>query len=276
MVFIYALELQQGKYYVGKTENPQFRMERHFDSNGSVWTKKYKPVCLVELIPNCDDYDEDKYTRMYMDKYGIDNVRGGSYISVELETSKKEYLEKTTHKCCKCGINGHFAEQCYQVQPDLWIQRQSVDANGNKRFSRELKPVTKEPDLLHFEDIPKTTAQMEYTEIKDEIADEIEKVKTKLLELETAKKEKEEREKAKKQSTFEYYLSKLGDFIQMKKEREINRNTKTNWSSTEGMRVKAVKAQNEELVPALEHIYGSLDIIHKKICILEEKTKHLS
>jgi predicted GIY-YIG superfamily endonuclease len=152
MVFIYVLQLQQGKYYVGKTDNPQFRMERHFNSDGSKWTMKYRPIHLVELIPNCDDYDEDKYTRRYMDMYGIDNVRGGSFISVELEASKKEYLEKTTHKCGKCGNNGHFTEQCYQVQPDLWIRRESVDEYGNKRFHGELKPVTKEPNLLDFEE----------------------------------------------------------------------------------------------------------------------------
>jgi predicted GIY-YIG superfamily endonuclease len=78
MVYIYVLKLQSNKYYIGKTNNPQFRLSAHFDANGSEWTKLYTPVNLVELITNCDDYDEDKYTRIYMDKYGIDNnVRGG-------------------------------------------------------------------------------------------------------------------------------------------------------------------------------------------------------
>jgi hypothetical protein len=85
MVYIYILQLEQGKYYVGKTINPSFRLDSHFNSNGSAWTKLYKPIKMIELIPNCDDYDEDKYTRMFMDKYGIDNVRGGSFVSVELE-----------------------------------------------------------------------------------------------------------------------------------------------------------------------------------------------
>lgn len=80
MVYIYVLELVDNKYYVGKTDNPQFRLESHFNSNGAAWTKKYKPINIIELIPNCDDYDEDKYTLKYMEKYGINNVRGGSFV----------------------------------------------------------------------------------------------------------------------------------------------------------------------------------------------------
>ena len=44
MVYIYALELKQGKYYIGKTSNPNFRIESHFNSEGSGWTKKYKSI----------------------------------------------------------------------------------------------------------------------------------------------------------------------------------------------------------------------------------------
>ena len=69
MVFIYILQLESGKYYIGKTTNPSFRLEQHFNSNGSSWTKKYKPTIVIELIPNCDDYDEDKYTIKYMEQY---------------------------------------------------------------------------------------------------------------------------------------------------------------------------------------------------------------
>jgi predicted GIY-YIG superfamily endonuclease len=56
MVYIYILQLEQGKYYIGKTSNPQFRIESHFNLNGSAWTRKYKPIKLIKLIPNCDDY----------------------------------------------------------------------------------------------------------------------------------------------------------------------------------------------------------------------------
>ena len=62
MVTIYILELEEGKYYIGKTSNIDLRIEQHNELYGSEWTKKYKPINVLEIIKDCDDYDEDKYT----------------------------------------------------------------------------------------------------------------------------------------------------------------------------------------------------------------------
>ena len=125
MVYIYALKLKCCKYYIGKTTNPNFRIECHFNSEGSEWTKIYKPEKLLELIKG-DDYDEDKYTKIYMDKYGIDNVRGGSYTSVKLDKETKNQLVKisnsTNKRCFKCGKNGHFIINCPETKNIIQIK----------------------------------------------------------------------------------------------------------------------------------------------------------
>ena len=116
MVYIYVLALEQNKYYIGKTNNLQFRIQDHVDGNGACWTKLYKPINLVEIIPHCDDYDEDKYTLIYMDKYGIDHVRGGSYVTINLNESTRQHLENVSrsvnNKCFCCGKLDHFVRDC--------------------------------------------------------------------------------------------------------------------------------------------------------------------
>jgi hypothetical protein len=113
--YIYFLELESEKYYVGKTTNPDVRIDNH--TNGaSHWTMVYKPRKIIDIIPNCDDYDEDKYTLKYMNQYGIDNVRGGSFCEVVLSQEKikiiTQMLNSANGKCYKCGGIGHFAKNC--------------------------------------------------------------------------------------------------------------------------------------------------------------------
>ena len=148
MIYIYALKLDKGKYYIGKTTNPQFRLETHFSSNGSEWTKLYKPIRILEIKPNCDDYDEDKITRLYMDKYGINNVRGGSFVSVKLERSTIDTLKMmsngTNDNCFACGKSGHFAKncpesECSESDSDAEYEYVYVCGYCEKEFAEEKK-----------------------------------------------------------------------------------------------------------------------------------------
>ena len=115
MISIYTLSLSQGKYYVGKSTNIDIRLGKHLNGGGSHWTKKYPPLKLLELMENSDEEDEDKITLRYMKRYGIDNVRGGSFCRLELSKSDRRTLEKmlktSGDRCYHCNGLGHFASR---------------------------------------------------------------------------------------------------------------------------------------------------------------------
>jgi predicted GIY-YIG superfamily endonuclease len=120
MPSIYILKLQGGNYYVGKTENFSNRYEQHLKGTASAWTKQHKPIGVEKIIEGASDFDEDRYTKEYMAKYGIDRVRGGSYVTKDLDEVQKHSLQKEiwgAKNCCtNCGRNSHFVKDCYATK----------------------------------------------------------------------------------------------------------------------------------------------------------------
>ena len=114
--YIYVLECVNDKYYIGKTNNPLLRLEQHLNKEGSVWTSNYRPIKIIETIETSDALDEDKITKKYMMKYGIHNVRGGSYTKMKLDDWMIKSLEhefvSAQDICYNCNKKGHFTKDC--------------------------------------------------------------------------------------------------------------------------------------------------------------------
>ena len=81
--YVYVLELENNKYYVGYTENFDSRMISHFGGSGSKWTKIHVPVTVMEVFRGNKE-DENSKTIDMMIKYGYKNVRGGKYCKCDL------------------------------------------------------------------------------------------------------------------------------------------------------------------------------------------------
>ena len=127
------------------------------------------------MIKDCDEYDEDKYTRKYMDKFGVDNVRGGSFCEEVIPITTVSMLEKmkntAENRCFTCGQTGHFSENCTTkmndtVCPDDMdelinmignnIQDKKIKENVNMNIENmsvaylKLRPQAKGPEIENF------------------------------------------------------------------------------------------------------------------------------
>ncbi len=142
---IYVLELENGKYYIGKTDNIERRYKEHKSGNGSEWTSLYKPKKILRIHQSTSEHDENNITKDYMKKYGIENVRGGAYSQVTLGANTYEFLERETrgneNKCFKCGSSEHFIRDCnYESEEEqIWACN-----SCNKEFTNLTRAVTHE------------------------------------------------------------------------------------------------------------------------------------
>ena len=100
--YVYSLNLEGGRKYVGKTNDIDRRFDQHFSSNGSKWTKKYKPVSVNHVQVCKSEYTQAKAETIVYHKmknyHGQKMVRGAG---------------NTSSGCSRCGRESHNASNCY-------------------------------------------------------------------------------------------------------------------------------------------------------------------
>jgi len=153
MPTVYILKCKNNCYYIGKTHGSYFQdIDNHFQGKGCEWTQEHKPIRVEILRHFCDETDDDFFTRLYITRYGLDKVRGGSYS--ELRLSQQQIFELShypidTHiTCCKCFMKGHKGHLCPFIRnsfekkhsnEDIIVdtEEQDVDINTEEPFHLE-------------------------------------------------------------------------------------------------------------------------------------------
>ena len=103
--YIYKINCDDGKKYIGKTNNVDRRMKQHANGNGAKVTHKFKPKTyqIIDEVPGYfSDRVEQHHTDKNIQKYGYQNVRGGKYTN-----------SKTLHK-----NNYKYSNQYYSDYDD--------------------------------------------------------------------------------------------------------------------------------------------------------------
>ncbi|CAB3754820.1 MULTISPECIES: GIY-YIG nuclease family protein [Burkholderia] len=88
-IHLYVLELEEGRFYVGLSDDLDRRWEQHKSGVGAEWTKRYRPLRRVYAI-NTGTQDthraeamEDEATIALMSEHGIERVRGGHFCKID-------------------------------------------------------------------------------------------------------------------------------------------------------------------------------------------------
>lgn len=116
-IYICVISQDVGKYYICKTNTANFEIRDIYKTEkAKEWILNYKPRKIVERIHSLDPWDEDKITLKYMDKYGIENVRGGSFSSAKLAPEEiatiRTMISGAHGKCTICGNTDHYKTTC--------------------------------------------------------------------------------------------------------------------------------------------------------------------
>lgn len=85
--FAYVLQLQNGKFYVGITDNIYQRLLDHKmrSPSAAVWVREHGPVTrVVQIIRNAPPDAETLLTLEFMDMFGYENVRGAGWCKLEM------------------------------------------------------------------------------------------------------------------------------------------------------------------------------------------------
>src|SRR5437016_6119888 len=134
--YIYVLSLENNKYYIGKAINVYNRYVKHITGKGAKWTCLYKPIDIICVIKQKYMTDETNFTKLYMKKYGIDNVRGGAYCQVEFEPYQIKILNSEINDL-NCDTLFENVYRAQSLESDIFDCNRAKEEKSGQIWTRK-------------------------------------------------------------------------------------------------------------------------------------------
>lgn len=91
---IVVINCENDKKFLYLCDGEYFDLESDYDKIKCEYICINKPLYVDKMIKVNDIFDVDKYVKYYMYNYGIDNVRGGSYIDNKLCNELVDFIKR--------------------------------------------------------------------------------------------------------------------------------------------------------------------------------------
>ncbi len=112
----------------------------------------YKPIRWNILRNEANKFEEDSFTLQYMEEYGIEFVRGGSWTNPRLSQKQKEEIRHRINSangaCFRCGIEGHLAAYCKLKPDERLITLDEYIGPPKRPIPRKLMPKSVQADSV--------------------------------------------------------------------------------------------------------------------------------
>jgi hypothetical protein len=120
MDYVVVISLNFNRFFITHATDKNFEYdlrEVFLNREGLIFLKVYIPIRIVAVINSKSPMDIDVFVKLFMAKYGINSVRGGSYRHLKLSTQAIEFIEAEidetdTYRCKLCGGLYHNIKEC--------------------------------------------------------------------------------------------------------------------------------------------------------------------
>jgi hypothetical protein len=137
---VYVIKHQDGKIYVGKSNDIDSRIAQHAMNAIGKGSVSEIPTITKSIGDDFESWERNE-TLAQMVKYGVDNVRGWMYTSKCLSKSEIISIEQQIREkydlCRKCGLHGHFANECHTQEKTDHEKSFSFESGSEYSFESE-------------------------------------------------------------------------------------------------------------------------------------------